>query len=76
MASASEPAYFAKARQAGRPVVRDLPKFDLDAYIANYKGAEAPCHRVLMGSKSEQGRLDSRDFYTSGPSQLCWPRRL
>ncbi|KAL8762696.1 MAG: hypothetical protein Q9184_001350 [Pyrenodesmia sp. 2 TL-2023] len=38
MAPASEPAYFTKVRQAGHPVVRDLPKFDLDAYIANYKG--------------------------------------
>lgn len=38
MASAGEPAYFAKARQVGRPVVKDQPKFDLDAYIANYRG--------------------------------------
>lgn len=35
---ASEPIYFSRVRQAGRPVVEDLPKFDLDAYIANYKG--------------------------------------
>lgn len=42
MASAGEPAYFIKARQAGRPVVNDLPKFDLDAYIANYKGKAFP----------------------------------
>lgn len=38
MAPASESAYFNKARLAGRPVVQDLPKFDLDAYIANYRG--------------------------------------
>ncbi|KAL9605821.1 MAG: hypothetical protein Q9179_001007 [Wetmoreana sp. 5 TL-2023] len=38
MAPAVENAYFTKARQAGRPVVDDLPKFDLDAYIANYRG--------------------------------------
>lgn len=49
MASASEPAYFTKAIQAGHPVVRDLPKFDLDVYIANYKGIEAPEHRVFHG---------------------------
>ncbi|KAI4240837.1 MAG: hypothetical protein L6R42_011437, partial [Xanthoria sp. 1 TBL-2021] len=34
----NDSAYFIKARQAGRPVVKDLPKFDLDQYIANYRG--------------------------------------
>ncbi|KAI4197095.1 MAG: hypothetical protein LQ346_003073 [Caloplaca aetnensis] len=52
MASASEPAYFAKARQAGRPVVRDLPKFDLDAYIANYKGKTRFARLLHIGTIS------------------------
>ena len=38
MPDQSEPEYFQKARVNGHVVVRDLPKFDLDAYIANYRG--------------------------------------
>lgn len=38
MTIGNDSAYFIKARQAGRPVVKDLPKFDLDQYIANYRG--------------------------------------
>ncbi|KAL8944354.1 MAG: hypothetical protein Q9211_000621 [Gyalolechia sp. 1 TL-2023] len=52
MASAGEPAYFAKARQAGRPVVKDLPKFDLDAYIANYRGKTRFDRLLLIGTTS------------------------
>ncbi|KAL8842421.1 MAG: hypothetical protein Q9170_000549 [Blastenia crenularia] len=52
MASASEPAYFTKARQAGRPVVKELPKFDLDAYIANYKGKTRFDRLLLIGTTS------------------------
>ncbi|KAI4093931.1 MAG: hypothetical protein LQ344_002529 [Seirophora lacunosa] len=52
MASSSEPAYFTKARLAGRPVVRDLPKFDLDAYIANYRGKTRFDRLLLIGTTS------------------------
>ncbi|KAL8944198.1 MAG: hypothetical protein Q9216_000622 [Gyalolechia sp. 2 TL-2023] len=52
MASAGEPAYFAKARQAGHPVVKDLPKFDLDAYIANYRGKTRFDRLLLIGITS------------------------
>ncbi|KAL8724174.1 MAG: hypothetical protein Q9166_008100 [cf. Caloplaca sp. 2 TL-2023] len=50
MATGSEPAYFVKARQAGRPVVKDLPKFDLDQYIANYKGKTRIDRLLLIGT--------------------------
>ncbi|KAL8722909.1 MAG: hypothetical protein Q9225_000679 [Loekoesia sp. 1 TL-2023] len=52
MASASESAYFAQARQVGRPVVKDLPKFDLDAYIANYRGRTRFDRLLLIGTTS------------------------
>ncbi|KAL9020994.1 MAG: hypothetical protein Q9185_001821 [Variospora sp. 1 TL-2023] len=52
MAPASESAYFNKARLAGRPVVKDLPKFDLDAYIANYRGRTRFDRLLLIGTTS------------------------
>ncbi|KAI4142047.1 MAG: hypothetical protein L6R39_005103 [Caloplaca ligustica] len=52
MASASEPTYFIRARQEGRPVVKDLPKFDLDAYIANYRGKTRFDRLLLIGTTS------------------------
>lgn len=50
--TASESTYFGKARQAGRPVVKDLPKFDLDAYIANYRGKTRFDRLLLIGTTS------------------------
>lgn len=55
----SDSAYFIKARQAGRPVVKDLPKFDLDQYIANYRGImrSSPLSRRLFTvSRENAGR--------------------
>ncbi|KAG8627614.1 hypothetical protein KVT40_005097 [Elsinoe batatas] len=36
--SVEQSPYFADRLKRGDPVVRDLPKFDLDSYIANYEG--------------------------------------
>ncbi|KAL8714927.1 MAG: hypothetical protein Q9220_001440 [cf. Caloplaca sp. 1 TL-2023] len=52
MAFAKEQAYFIEAQQAGRPVVENLPKFDLDAYIANYKGKTRFDRLLLIGTSS------------------------
>ncbi|KAL8914031.1 MAG: hypothetical protein Q9171_001282 [Xanthocarpia ochracea] len=53
MAPGSESAYLAKVRQAGRPIVRDLPKFDLDQYIANYKGKTRVDRLLLIGTTAQ-----------------------
>lgn len=42
MATSVEQGYFIKARRGGLPVIDDLPKFDVEAYIANYKGDDVP----------------------------------
>ena len=62
MAPGSESAYLAKARQAGRPIVRDLPKFDLDQYIANYRGttfASPQSLSTFTNSRQNAGRQTS-----------------
>ncbi|KAL8774676.1 MAG: hypothetical protein Q9209_000615 [Squamulea sp. 1 TL-2023] len=50
MATDNESAFFVKAQQVGRPVVKDLPKFDLDQYIANYKGKTRIDRLLLIGT--------------------------
>ncbi|KAL8756813.1 MAG: hypothetical protein Q9199_002668 [Rusavskia elegans] len=50
MTIGNDSAYFIKARQAGRPVVKDLPKFDLDQYIANYRGKTRFDRLLLIGT--------------------------
>ncbi|MCJ1429482.1 hypothetical protein MMC29_007396, partial [Sticta canariensis] len=52
MAGHSEPEFFVKAQQSGRTVVKDPPKLDLDAYIANYKGKTRLDRLLLIGSSS------------------------
>ncbi|KAL2051302.1 hypothetical protein ABVK25_008354 [Lepraria finkii] len=47
-----EPAYFTKARQADRVVVNEPPKFDIEAYIANYKGRTRLERLLLIGTTS------------------------
>ncbi|KAI9836349.1 MAG: hypothetical protein M1838_005075 [Thelocarpon superellum] len=50
MATSSDiPAYFLQREEAGYPVVHDLPKFDLDAYIANYTGRTRLDRLFLIG---------------------------
>ena len=61
MTAGVEYTYFTKARQAGRPVVEDLPKSDLEQYIANYRGmlafvcAQHP--RLMSVGKTRVDRL-------------------
>ncbi|KAL9587111.1 MAG: hypothetical protein Q9212_000478 [Teloschistes hypoglaucus] len=52
MATSVEKGYFIKARRGGRPVVDDLPKFDVEAYIANYKGKTRFDRLLLIGLTS------------------------
>ncbi|KAL9604857.1 MAG: hypothetical protein Q9219_000305 [cf. Caloplaca sp. 3 TL-2023] len=52
MGSISESPFFARARRAGRPIVKDLPKFDLEAYIANYRGKTRFDRLLLIGTTS------------------------
>ena len=52
--------HFVKARQAGRPVVEDIPKFDLEQYIANYRGGSilcSSCQPLMALGKTRVDRL-------------------
>ncbi|KAL8813610.1 MAG: hypothetical protein Q9223_000252 [Gallowayella weberi] len=50
MVTGHDAPYYAKAQQAGHPVVHDLPKFDLDQYIANYRGRTRVDRLLLIGT--------------------------
>ncbi|KAL9043169.1 MAG: hypothetical protein Q9180_000049 [Flavoplaca navasiana] len=50
MTTGVEYTYFTRARQAGRPVVEDLPKSDLEQYIANYRGKTRVDRLLLIGT--------------------------
>lgn len=52
MAVQAEPQYFTKARRAGRVVVEEPPKLDLEAYIANYRGRTRFERLLLIGTSS------------------------
>ncbi|KAF2089275.1 COP9 signalosome-like protein complex subunit 1 [Saccharata proteae CBS 121410] len=51
--------WFTDAREAGRPVVKDPPKFDLESYIANYEGRTQLQRLFLIGSTSTYLSLDA-----------------
>ncbi|MCJ1270290.1 hypothetical protein MMC22_010186 [Lobaria immixta] len=59
MAGHNEPEYFFKARRSGRTVVKDPPKLDLDAYIANYKGKTRLDRLLLIGTSSTYLHLEA-----------------
>ncbi|KAA6415329.1 MAG: COP9 signalosome complex subunit 1 [Lasallia pustulata] len=59
MAGSNEPDSFVQARQQGRLVVKDAPKFDLDVYIANYKGKTRFDRLYLIGSTSSFLHLEA-----------------
>ncbi|MCJ1397045.1 hypothetical protein MMC11_000237 [Xylographa trunciseda] len=56
---AADPPYFEEARAAGLSVVTDHPKFELDAYIANYR-SKTRIHRLHhIGTHSTQLYLEA-----------------
>ncbi|MCJ1243103.1 hypothetical protein MMC30_000300 [Trapelia coarctata] len=56
---ATEPPYFTEARAAGRLAITEIPKLELDAYIANYRG-KTQIHRLHhIGTSSTQLYLEA-----------------
>ncbi|MCJ1380383.1 hypothetical protein MMC17_003486 [Xylographa soralifera] len=56
---AADPPYFEEAQAAGRVIVTDHPKLELDAYIANYRG-KTRIHRLHhIGTHSTQLYLEA-----------------
>lgn len=66
MAKPMETQFFGKLRQVRPPHIREVPKFDLDTYIANYKGARLPFPSPPT-TKNSQARHDSTDYTLSAP---------
>lgn len=59
MAVQAEPQFFTKARRAGRIIVDEPPKLDLDAYIANYRGRTRFERLLLIGTSSSYLYLEA-----------------
>ncbi|KAL6715736.1 hypothetical protein ACLMJK_006697 [Lecanora helva] len=57
--ASQEPQFFIKARGAGRLVVDESPKFDLEAYIANYRGRTRFERLLVIGLTSTQLCLEA-----------------
>lgn len=76
MATSVEQGYFIKARRGGRPVVDDLPKFDVEAYIANYKGIDVSYREDFAYANSSQAKLGLTGFYSlDSRHHFSLPRR-
>ncbi|MCJ1289665.1 hypothetical protein MMC34_001198 [Xylographa carneopallida] len=56
---AAEPPYFEEAKAAGRIIVTDHPKFELDSYIANYRGKTRIRRLHHIGTHSTQLYLEA-----------------